>query len=475
MSPPLDEWTGTQRRSDTRLKQFTRTHNDLCTQAVDSFEIAAGLEAAGVSDSRARSEFGAASVFELAEAMYALVPRRPTTRAKPVDRWARPPHRHLLRGLLYGLPGLLYAVALTMLHAGFNGALLLGSAMFAAGLGQAVAVLGNVLLGRKHRGAASAFFRLALLVGAVSMTCVMAVAWTSRTLSSSLVVATFLILYLLAATVLMVEEADLLLLAVLTPGVIVAVAALADVAVVPRAATVAVLSFSVIGAVVAGWVRVSVKPKSTVAYVRAGFGLGRHDYLLAARYFVYGIVTAVLGAFAVVDAIMRGTEFGPGPIALMMLPLIASLGVAEWFVYTLRSQAVTALHGAVSIDSFRASARTLLLRALLMYCVVLGFLSTTVVLIYGSEPRSVFVLNTVAYAVLGLSFFCGTLLLSLGRRSLALALTAVALLVDTAFRFLLASSGPEALAVAHLATFLMLLFLIVPVTLLQYSRAGVHR
>ena len=34
------------RRSPGRLAQLTREHDQLCTQAVDSFEIAAGLEAA---------------------------------------------------------------------------------------------------------------------------------------------------------------------------------------------------------------------------------------------------------------------------------------------------------------------------------------------------------------------------------------------------------------------------------------------
>ena len=84
---------------------LARDHDELCTQAADHSEIAAGLEAAGVSDRQARRTYGFASVFELAEAMYHTVPRRPVDSRTRPDPWRRPVARHLLRGLLYALPG----------------------------------------------------------------------------------------------------------------------------------------------------------------------------------------------------------------------------------------------------------------------------------------------------------------------------------------------------------------------------------
>ncbi|WNB86351.1 hypothetical protein [Cellulomonas sp. ATA003] len=93
------------------VAQLSRTYNELCTQAVDSFEIAAGLEAAGINDRIARMVYNSASVFDLADTLYAMVPRRPIDLGTPTDRWRGPILRHLMRGLLYGLPGLLYAVA----------------------------------------------------------------------------------------------------------------------------------------------------------------------------------------------------------------------------------------------------------------------------------------------------------------------------------------------------------------------------
>ncbi|EFH31053.1 LOW QUALITY PROTEIN: integral membrane protein, partial [Streptomyces pristinaespiralis ATCC 25486] len=49
-------------------------HRELCEQAVDPLEIAAGLEAHGVTN-RTAARFRHRDVFALAEEMYARVPR----------------------------------------------------------------------------------------------------------------------------------------------------------------------------------------------------------------------------------------------------------------------------------------------------------------------------------------------------------------------------------------------------------------
>ena len=65
-------------RVDRRSPDFllSREHDALCRNATDPLEIAAGLEAAGISDRHARASYGAATVFELAEKLYDQVPRR---------------------------------------------------------------------------------------------------------------------------------------------------------------------------------------------------------------------------------------------------------------------------------------------------------------------------------------------------------------------------------------------------------------
>ncbi|MCN9239982.1 hypothetical protein NGF19_04120 [Streptomyces sp. RY43-2] len=56
------------------VKALMRRHHDLCERAVDPLEIAAGLEAHGLTD-RAAARFRHRDVFSLAEEMYARVPR----------------------------------------------------------------------------------------------------------------------------------------------------------------------------------------------------------------------------------------------------------------------------------------------------------------------------------------------------------------------------------------------------------------
>ncbi|WP_405882322.1 hypothetical protein OG762_29215 [Streptomyces sp. NBC_01136] len=69
------------------VKALMHRHRELCERAVDPLEIAAGLEAHGVTD-RTAARFRHRDVFSLAEEMYARVARD----AEPVPRPAAPEH-----------------------------------------------------------------------------------------------------------------------------------------------------------------------------------------------------------------------------------------------------------------------------------------------------------------------------------------------------------------------------------------------
>lgn len=92
------------------VKALMHRHRELCERAVDPLEIAAGLEAHGVTD-RTAARFRHRDVFSLAEEMYARVPRddvaapHPEAVAAPTPRadWAVPAL----------LPGVLCAAAVT--------------------------------------------------------------------------------------------------------------------------------------------------------------------------------------------------------------------------------------------------------------------------------------------------------------------------------------------------------------------------
>ena len=465
-----------ERRNQARLAQLTRTHDELCTQAVDAFEIAAGLEAAGVSDRQARTVYGAASVFELAEAMYGLVPRRPSNAGAPTDPWQRPLARHLLRGLLYGLPGLMYAVALARLHSGFGALLLLGATVVASGLGQELSLLGHVLIGRGDRRAARRLLRGALVCGALLLASLAVAGWLSGSLLPTAVLAGCQVEYLVAATVLMVMDADLLLLAVLTPGVLLATAVLTGVAgAAPRAAVLGLLALCVVGAVVAAGSQLTEAVGKTARHPREAPALSGADRALGSTYLVYGTANAGLLSFAVVDLLGREGGAAGGQIALMMLPLVGCLGIAEWLVHHLRSRALTALQQTTSVTAFRLRARSELGRAVLGYGAVLTLLTCAVVTAVPGPPDLLFALRTCAYGVLGLAFLLETLLLSLGRNRLALGLATSALVVDTALRWALAPYSAETVAVMHLAVFTGLLLIALPLAASQFGSVGAHR
>ncbi|MFD9397112.1 hypothetical protein ACFWBB_42190 [Streptomyces sp. NPDC060000] len=92
------------------VKALMHRHRELCERAVDPLEIAAGLEAHGVTD-RTAARFRHRDVFSLAEEMYARVSRDgdapPLTTATPV------PGPRLDWALLTLLPGVLCAATIT--------------------------------------------------------------------------------------------------------------------------------------------------------------------------------------------------------------------------------------------------------------------------------------------------------------------------------------------------------------------------
>lgn len=71
------------------VKALMHRHRELCERAVDPLEIAAGLEAHGVTD-RTAARFRHRDVFSLAEELYARVPRGDSAPARPAPETAAP-------------------------------------------------------------------------------------------------------------------------------------------------------------------------------------------------------------------------------------------------------------------------------------------------------------------------------------------------------------------------------------------------
>ncbi|GGJ10397.1 hypothetical protein [Streptomyces brasiliensis] len=118
-SPAADPEDGKDRRPAARrgaadpVKSLMHRHRELCERAVDPLEIAAGLEAHGVTD-RTAARFRHRDVFSLAEEMYARVPRDAEPRPRPTP--AAAPRARADWALLALLPGVLCAATVAGLH-----------------------------------------------------------------------------------------------------------------------------------------------------------------------------------------------------------------------------------------------------------------------------------------------------------------------------------------------------------------------
>ncbi|MET8683470.1 hypothetical protein ABZV77_04580 [Streptomyces sp. NPDC004732] len=128
------------------VKALMHRHRELCERAVDPLEIAAGLEAHGVTD-RAAARFRHRDVFALAEEMYARVPglpggRVPSLAVRPVTS----PSRQVPSGwaLFALLPGAVCAAAVAGL------ALSEGHLRLVAALGGALAVAVALRIALRH-------------------------------------------------------------------------------------------------------------------------------------------------------------------------------------------------------------------------------------------------------------------------------------------------------------------------------------
>ncbi|MDQ0940932.1 hypothetical protein [Streptomyces sp. V1I1] len=127
------------------VKALMHRHRELCERAVDPLEIAAGLEAHGVTD-RTASRFRHRDVFSLAEELYARVPRGAESDPRPARTGARVAESRAGhagragRALLALLPGAVCVLAVVALEATDGAAQLAAGAAGAAGTAVALAL-----------------------------------------------------------------------------------------------------------------------------------------------------------------------------------------------------------------------------------------------------------------------------------------------------------------------------------------------
>jgi hypothetical protein len=374
-------------------------------------EVAAGLESDGLSDQSARVRYGFPDVFTLAEEMYRRTLRQPAEPPPRPSPWRSPVGRHLLHGLLFGLPALCYPVAGSVM--GGRGALivLVVSMLTAWPISQAVSYLGHARRSRLDVDGARRLLRAALPIALVLL--LAATLPTALLLGQSGPVLWFALGqggYLLGATVLLVCGADWWLAAALAPGVL--ASALYLVAGRPAWAhplawlaiavsLVLTLGFAVVRT---SWPRPgrSARPVRLVELL-AGWPSG-----------VFGLLVAGLLLFPLLAARFAHGGQGIGTAALLgTLPLSLSMGIAEWRLYGYRGRIERLMRRTGVLAEFGRRATLVLTGVLAEYLLGAAVLLIGVVSLAelaGVHPQWTDIPSYAGYLVLGGALFLAMLI-----------------------------------------------------------------
>lgn len=400
-----------ERRDQTHTAVLSRRLDALCVNAVDELHLAAGIEAAGINDRIAQATYGRADVFELAGDLYRMVPSRPS----PGSGSTKTPivHNDLLRGVAYLLPALLYVGVARVIDLSQAAMLLLGSLVFVWAASQGMVFLQQRLLGRVAVAQADAIVRrISLVAASMAVGAIAAYVLTNELGFGAFFVAAGQACYFLAASVLFSVREERRLVLTLLPAVVLSLlvafgpvgggelflplALVATVVAVVRQAWQATASG-------AGAPRIHLAPGET----RAGVIHVFHGVLWA------GFVLA--GTFVGAAGLSEPT------LSLAAVPLVLSLGVAEWQVRTLGERTTKLLGRHTTPGDYEAAARVGLWVSLGVY----GTTVASLALLLGGSLAGIGRLDgdtgtmIAAYVLLGFALFFGSALIARGRAIVA--------------------------------------------------------
>ncbi|MEV7726306.1 hypothetical protein AB0P15_16365 [Streptomyces sp. NPDC087917] len=382
--------------------------------AVHPYEVAALLEAEGLSAEVIRERYGHPNIFSLAAALYERVPRIFPEPARTPDPWRPDTVRCLLRGVLFALPGLAYLLTAPLWNPGRHATGLVVAGIVSWAWGQALGHRAYLRMVAGQREAARTLL-VGAPVGAVVATAAAAVAtgggaatWAAAAQS----------LYLGAAGILLVLGRERLLLLALTPLI-------AGGAVLPwwEPGPLPRVGLPLV-ALLATAAAVGRALRTAYAAPAAPGGGERPPLLRSLPYGLFGLGAAVL-------VLLEGRA---EPYAVIALTV--SMGPAEWLLYRFRGLSVTALGAASTPAGFLLRSAGVLGLCLAGYVLLL----LPVALLTGAGPAALLLLAATLWTALLLQAFGVAWPPAVICLAAAGAASAVALLTPT--------SGPSALSLS---------------------------
>jgi hypothetical protein len=378
-----------------------------------------------------------------------------------------------LRGVLFTLPAICYLAASGLVTGPVAGTVVVVSLLLSWALSQAMAYLGYVRHGAGDPAAAARVLRGTLLRwGIVAIVISIGLAVVLEVPAAVGILAVGQVGYLLAATVVLVQGAERALLLALLPGVAgnIAAAVVADGSwrvVAAWCSALTVLATLALALKVTAGVRGGVAP--SIAELAAATPQGLYGL------FAGGLVVFAPAAQALVGGVAAGGAAAVAKVAV--LPLTASMGVAEWLLYRYRAAIHRVLQRALTLSQFRRLAAGVLLGAVGTYLAVLavgsGIVGGLTALTNGVTPP---VLPLAGVTALGGALFVTLLLLACGARVVAVACCGSALTVAVLVTVAGAYTGlPVDLIAVQFATAAGLFALLLIYALRALSRVTRHR
>jgi hypothetical protein len=456
------------RRASDPVSKLGRDHDLVCRQASDPYEIAAALEAAGINDQTARTGYQRAGVFDLAEHLWERVPWRAADDQPPDRRWELGFWRAQLRGLAYVVP----AVVAMLVAGDVDGADMRGLVVVATivsiGFGQALSVVAHALVGRGDLAAASALARRTLLAVTAVMSAVLVVMLAGDLDQFAVAaIASGQLVYVVAATSLVVFGADLLLAATVLP-----------------AAATSVLGLILGEPLLAGGGLVAIVVLPSLALrslarpdggVRLRESLGWSALSIGITAAVYGASTAVAASLAWIAAGDPPVDAGAAPAVVLMLPMMAMFGTAEYLLHRARRRCMTVSSRVVRVQTFKRAAAAELRGMLIRYVVGSVAIAGCVALSLSTGGADhMLSLYAIEYSLLGTTLLLTTTLLSMGDVAQA-SLLAVAVAVVVLAPVLWSSLSDVRIASAQLVGVSAVLGFGYRVAQQRFSSTAVHR
>jgi hypothetical protein len=398
-----------ERRSLHPIDQLGRELDDVCSTAVDPLEIAAILEAQGTSDAKSSDLYNLHTVFELAEELFRRVPARKEDPTAATDVQRRGSARDLSHGVLFALNALFFAVALQVASSTGTTRALVGALVLSWASGQSASLMWFRVEGRQGPEAGRTLMRRALMLTLAFALVVGPIVTYLELPAVITVLAIGQIVLVMAASVLVLYGREVqFFLALLPAGVAAAI----------HAAGFPIISYETLLYFVVGSIMLTVV---LAAWQVRPIDKGPHhthiiwdDVQGALQIALYGVIASLLLSFNALSSLFGAHHDAVG-FDLTVLPLVITIGVAEWQLRSTRYRSKQIMTITDDLTRFGVITWRLFLQGFIRYWAVLILASVVLwsgLVAFQQEIKTESVVLLMGYAVLGGAFFLCLMLIA---------------------------------------------------------------